>query len=158
MRDALNATGRPILFSLCGWYDWYAPAGAALGNVWRMSGDVSSFLDVLRAADDNAPLAPFAAPGGFNDPDILIGSSPNSTLSLPPAQSRTQFSLWCVTAAPLLIGANVLSLSPFDIEVRGVVFSFICYSLHLLFSSFPFSLSPSFLFCSRPTPTRSCWR
>ena len=32
MRDALNATGRPMFFSLCGWNAWYAPVGAALGN------------------------------------------------------------------------------------------------------------------------------
>ena len=32
MRDALNATGRPILFSLCGWNAWYAPVGDQLGN------------------------------------------------------------------------------------------------------------------------------
>ena len=25
MRDALNATGRKIFFSLCGWESWYAP-------------------------------------------------------------------------------------------------------------------------------------
>ena len=31
MRDALNATGRPILFSLCGWNPWYAPVGKSLG-------------------------------------------------------------------------------------------------------------------------------
>ena len=31
MRDALNATGRPIFFSLCGWESWYAPQGQALG-------------------------------------------------------------------------------------------------------------------------------
>jgi alpha-galactosidase len=117
MRDALNATGRPILFSLCGWYNWYAPEGNVLGNVWRMSGDVSSFLDVLRATDDNAPLAEYAGPGGFNDPDILIGSSPGSTLSIPQPQSRTQFNLWCVMAAPLLIGTNLLDISAFDIQV-----------------------------------------
>ena len=28
MRDALNATGRPIFFSLCGWNSWYAERGA----------------------------------------------------------------------------------------------------------------------------------
>ena len=31
-------------------------------------------------------------------------------------QSRTQFSLWAVMAAPLLIGSNILSLSPWDLE------------------------------------------
>jgi len=102
-------------------------------SMWRMSGDVSSFEDVLRAADDNEPLSQYAGPGGWNDPgeepkrrktcgselcssfkDILIGSSPNSTLAITPAQSRTQFNLWCVMASPLLIGANVLTMSPYD--------------------------------------------
>jgi hypothetical protein len=35
MRDALNATGRPIYFALCGWSSWYAPVGSTLGNSWR---------------------------------------------------------------------------------------------------------------------------
>ncbi len=43
MRDSLNATGRPMLFSLCGWRDWYAPAGASLGNSWRISPDVRHY-------------------------------------------------------------------------------------------------------------------
>ena len=42
MRDALNQTGRPIVFSLCGWHSWYAPAGAALGNSWRVGPDDGS--------------------------------------------------------------------------------------------------------------------
>ena len=29
MRDALNKTGRPIFFSLCGWHDWCVRAAAA---------------------------------------------------------------------------------------------------------------------------------
>ena len=83
--------------------------------MWRMSGDVSSYEDFLRAADDNAPLHKFAGPGGFNDPDILISSSPNSTLSITPAQSRTQFNLWTIMASPLLIGANMITISQWDI-------------------------------------------
>ena len=39
MRDALNATGRPIFFSLCGWEAWYAPVGASLGNSYRIGPD-----------------------------------------------------------------------------------------------------------------------
>jgi hypothetical protein len=32
MQKALNASGRPIYFSLCGWYKWYANAVAATGT------------------------------------------------------------------------------------------------------------------------------
>ena len=39
MRDALAATGRPILFSACGWNAWYAPRGGALAHSWRIAPD-----------------------------------------------------------------------------------------------------------------------
>ena len=68
MRDALNATGRPILFSLCGWHDWYSPVGAALGNSWRISGDVNKWPSVYASAMINAELSANAGPGAWNDP------------------------------------------------------------------------------------------
>lgn len=88
MRDALNSTGRPIVFSLwfvdsfvrftfiirietnrSGWQAWYAPSGATLGNLWRISGDVVDFKSMLNAININAPLAKYASCGSFNDPD-----------------------------------------------------------------------------------------
>eukprot|EP01120_Amphizonella_sp_Union-15-10_P009643 TRINITY_DN36_c0_g1_i1.p1 TRINITY_DN36_c0_g1~~TRINITY_DN36_c0_g1_i1.p1 ORF type:complete len:414 (-),score=103.15 TRINITY_DN36_c0_g1_i1:32-1273(-) len=116
MRDALNATGRHIYFSLCGWNTWYSPVGWSLGNSWRIAGDCNVWDNVLNAIDQNAPLADNARPGGWNDPDMLIGSTPGSAASLPPQQSRTMFSQWAVMAAPLLIGSNIRNLSPFDLE------------------------------------------
>ena len=65
MRDALNATGRPIAFSLCGWADWYAPVGASLGNSWRISGDVNGWASVYGSAQINAKLSQYAGPGGW---------------------------------------------------------------------------------------------
>jgi hypothetical protein len=58
----------------------------------------------------------YAGPGGFNDPDMLLGSSGGSAVKLTPLQSRAQFSLWSVMAAPLLIGANLAQLSSYDLE------------------------------------------
>ena len=63
MRDALNATGRPILFSLCGWHEWYAPQGQSLGNSWRIGPDDTNWHGVLTNIDINAPLAKYAGPG-----------------------------------------------------------------------------------------------
>jgi len=116
MRDALNATGRKIYFSLCGWNDWYAPEGASLGNSWRIAGDCNTWPNVLNAIDVNYPLAKYAGPGAWNDPDMLIGSNPKTAVHLSPAQSRTMFSLWSVMAAPLLIGSNIVSLNEWDLE------------------------------------------
>ena len=119
MRDALNATGRPVYFSLCGWNAWYAPAGGALGNSWRIAGDCNTWNSVLTAIDINAALSSFAGPGGWNDPDMLEGSTNATATFLTPLQSRTMFSIWSIMSAPLLIGSNMRNLSSWDLETYG---------------------------------------
>jgi len=114
MRDALNNTGRRIYFSLCGWAEWYSPVGWSLGNSWRISGDCNQWSDVLRALNTNAPLFRNARPGGWNDPDMLLGSTQGTAASLPQSQSRTMFSLWCIMSAPLLLGTH--KMNSFDLE------------------------------------------
>lgn len=99
MRDALAATGRPILFSMCSWghgqpWVW----GQDVGNSWRTSADVfavwdteqakrlklpSFLIPVLNAAQSVADLAKYAGPGGFNDPDMLVRCAVTAVLSLP---------------------------------------------------------------------------
>jgi len=116
MRDALNSTGRHIYFSLCGWNSWYAPVGWSLGNSWRIAGDCNRWRDVLNAIDTDVPLSKDAHPGGWNDPDMLLGSSTGTAASLPPNQSRTMFSMWCVMAAPLLIGSHIQDLNSWDLQ------------------------------------------
>jgi alpha-galactosidase len=116
MRDSLNATGRDIYFSLCGWNSWYAPEGWSLGNSWRIAGDCNTWPNVQNAIDVNVPLTNYAKPGGWNDPDMLIGSDPSTAAHLSQAQSRTMFSLWAVMAAPLLIGSNIRSLNAWDLQ------------------------------------------
>jgi len=116
MRDSLNVTGRPIYFSLCGWNDWYSPVGKTLGNSWRIAGDCYDWPSVLKAIDTNAPLYPYADIGGWNDPDMLIGSSNKTAFKLTQIQSRMMFSLWSVMTAPLLIGSNIVDLSDWDLE------------------------------------------
>jgi len=114
MRDSLNATGRKIMFSLCGWRSWYAPEGAKLGNLWRMAGDASSWNLCIDAVNANAKLSQYAGPGAWNDPDLLLGSANSTAWHVLPHQSRAQFSLWAVMAAPLLISANIINLNAFD--------------------------------------------
>lgn len=117
MRDALNRTGRPIYFALCGWSSWYAPVGKGLANSWRVGYDVNTWENVwYNAIVVNERLAQYAGPGGFNDVDALIGSTPGGAVSLTTTQSRTQFSLWSMMSAPLIIGSNMLHLTTFDLE------------------------------------------
>ena len=118
MRDALNSTGRPIFFSLCGWNAWYAPpdpavgygGGKTLGNSWRIGPDDTSWPGVLTNIDINAALAPYAGPGGWNDPCLLLAETWDGKLRMTPTQTRTQFSMWAIMASPLLISANIRNM------------------------------------------------
>jgi alpha-galactosidase len=112
MRDALAATGRPIVYSITEWgqnqpWEW----GEPVGNLWRTTGDINTdwnrFLTIFKR---NAGLARFAGPGHWNDPDMLaVGVTRGGSFTA--AQNRSHFSLWAIMAAPLLIGADVTRLS-----------------------------------------------
>lgn len=116
MRDALNGTGRQIFFSLCGWNAWYAPQGQRLGNSWRIAPDCDEWANVYVAIRTNERLARFAGPGGWNDPDMLVGSNPAAAAHLTPQQVQSQFSMWAVMASPLLIGSALLRMPESDRE------------------------------------------
>jgi alpha-galactosidase len=111
MRDALRATGRPIVYSLCQYgedavWEWGASVG---GNLWRTTGDISD--NYTRMADigfGQAGLAPFAGAGHWNDPDMLeVGNGKMNT-----EEYRTHMSLWAILAAPLLAGNDLTTMTP----------------------------------------------
>jgi len=109
MRDALNATGRPIVYSLCngGIQDpWLW--GPQVGNSWRTDLDIGDDYDsMLRVLDNNIHLAQFAGPGGWNDADMLqVGNGGMTYLMY-----RSHFALWCAIKAPLLIGCDVNNMT-----------------------------------------------
>jgi len=111
MSMALNSTGRPIFFSLCGWHDWYAPIGAKIANSWRIGPDDTNWHGVLANIDINANLAAYAAPGGWNDPCLLLAEEWTGVQRMTEAQTRAQFNMWAIMASPLLISANVINMS-----------------------------------------------
>ncbi|CAJ1371411.1 unnamed protein product [Effrenium voratum] len=110
MRDALNASGRPVLFSLCGWNSWYAPVGRQLGNSWRIGPDDTNWPGILQNIDAMSGLERYAGPGGWNDPCLLLSATWSRTLRVTALQTRAQFSMWAVLAAPLLISGSVLDM------------------------------------------------
>jgi len=124
MRQALNATGRPIVLSICEWgtakpWLWGAEVG---GNLWRTTGDISDhwagrkkwsdgsccsngMLDIL---DLQVGLASYAGPGHWNDPDMLeVGNG-----GMTDTESRSHFSLWAILAAPLIAGNDLRDMRP----------------------------------------------
>ena len=116
MRDALNATGRPILYSLCGWNAWYAPAGRNLANSWRIGADCDEWANIYVSIRTNEQLGAFASQGAFNDADMLLGSNPTAPAYLTPTQVQAQFSMWAIMASPLLIGSKLLNMPKSDLE------------------------------------------
>jgi len=111
MGDALQATGRPIVFSLCQYglqnvWQWGASAG---GNLWRTTGDIQDSWKSMSTIgfDKQSGHEQYAGPNHWNDPDMLeIG---NGGMTAP--EYRTHLSLWAMLAAPLLAGNDVRSMT-----------------------------------------------
>jgi alpha-galactosidase len=123
MSDALRATGRPIVFSICEWGQskpWTWASG--VGELWRTTGDIGPSYDSKEKwntgwhalLEKNIGLEKYAGPGHWNDPDMLEVGNGRMTL----AESRAHFSLWCILAAPLIAGNDVRNMKP---EVRDIL-------------------------------------
>jgi alpha-galactosidase len=117
MRDALAASGRPIVFSICEKGDFAGnPASwsGAVGNLWRTTGDIHpDWAHIKSIIGRNIPDAPAAGPGAWNDPDMLeVGNPPSGGApALTVTEERTHFSMWAEMAAPLLIGTKLAGAS-----------------------------------------------
>jgi alpha-galactosidase len=119
LREAQLAAGRPIVHSLCSWgegepWKWAAP----IGHLWRTTEDIcapgkADWQRAMRIASANEKLYPWAGPGGWNDPDMLIAGMPG----LSEAQNRAFFSLWCMMTAPLMAGNDLREMSPSTIKI-----------------------------------------
>ena len=110
MGDALLATGRPIVYSLCQYgrldvWKWGADVG---GNSWRTTGDIKDTWESMSNIGFRQDvLASYAKPGHFNDPDMLeIGNG-----GMTDDEYRTHMSLWAMLAAPLLAGNDLRTMS-----------------------------------------------
>lgn len=117
MRDALKASGRPILFSICEWgstkpWLWAGP----IGNMWRATGDIQDCWDCKKSWGGNGVtqildlmngIESYAGPGHWNDPDMLeVGNGGLTT-----TESRAHFSMWALFSAPLLAGNDIEHMS-----------------------------------------------
>lgn len=126
MGDALKATGRPIIFSICEWgprspWLWGREVG---GHLWRTSYDVGdkwdeprneqSQIGILTSIDVMCDLERFAGPGGWNDPDMLVIGLNNSGYirggGCTEEEYRTQMSMWCMFSAPLMLGCDLRNM------------------------------------------------
>ena len=119
MRDALQAAGRPIFFSMCEWGDnhpWRWAKG--IGDSWRIGPDIWCSFDsthvfptyiqcsIIDCINRNDSLRSYAGPGHWNDPDMLeVGNGLSAN------QDRAHFTMWCMMASPLILGNDVRNMS-----------------------------------------------
>ncbi|WP_183575083.1 putative Ig domain-containing protein [Mucilaginibacter sp. X5P1] len=125
MRDALKKQQRDIVYSLCqyGIKDVWKWGAEMNGNLWRTTEDITDTWESLYNIgfkQDN--LYPYAHPGGWNDPDMLIvgmvgwGESLHPS-RLTPYEQYTHISLWSMLSAPLLIGCDISKLDDFTLNL-----------------------------------------
>jgi len=110
MGAALEATGRPIVYSLCqyGLFDvgsWGRKVG---GNLWRTSDDITdTYASMANNGFEKHGNPASAGPGAWNDPDMLeVGNG-----GMNAGEYRTHMTLWSMLAAPLLLGNDLRAMT-----------------------------------------------
>jgi alpha-galactosidase len=124
MGKFLREQNRDIVFSLCqyGMADVWKWGGSVNGNCWRTTGDITdSWHSMSKIGFNQDPAAPYAQPGNWNDPDMLIvgevGWGKTHPTRLTPDEQYTHISLWCLLSAPLLIGCDMTKLDDFTLNL-----------------------------------------
>jgi len=124
MGKFLREQKRDIVFSLCqyGMADVWKWGGAVNGNCWRTTGDiVDTWKSMSNIGFKQDQAAPFAKPGNWNDPDMLIvgevGWGKTHPTHLTPDEQYTHISLWCLLSAPLLIGCDMTQFDDFTLNL-----------------------------------------
>ena len=121
MSMALKASGRDILFAACNWgvdkpWQWMKSLGA---HMYRSTGDIQdnfkSFSSIALSQLDNFCMS---GQDCFNDIDMLtVGMYGKGNVALGRActdeEYQTQFALWCMLGAPLMLGGDVRAMNGF---------------------------------------------
>ena len=119
MYEALRAAKRDLVFSLSNQTSMKElPGLLPYANCWRISGDISDrWNSVVSNAFHHDQWAPYAEPGHWNDPDMFeIGANGGGKPKrLTPDEQYTHVSLWCLLAAPLILGCDLDYLDAFTI-------------------------------------------
>jgi alpha-galactosidase len=124
MGDLLKQQPRDIIFSVCQYgmsdvWKWGASVG---GNLWRTTNDITdTWASVKGIILDQDKSAPYAKPGNWNDPDMLVvgyvGWGNPHPSKLKPDEQYLHISLWSLFAAPLLIGCDMEKLDAFTLNL-----------------------------------------
>ena len=109
MGKLLREQRRDIVFSLCQYgmdsvWQW---GGSVNGTSWRTTGDITdTWRSMSNIGFRQGRAAPYAKPGNWNDPDMLVvgqvGWGHLHPTRLTPDEQYTHISLWCLLSAPIV--------------------------------------------------------
>ncbi|MFN8074522.1 MAG: alpha-galactosidase [Kineosporiaceae bacterium] len=121
MRDALAATGRPIVYSINS-NSVHSKTGPQrnwgdVANMWRTTEDIQDMwmsnqtngypMGVQNIVNVTVPLAAYAKPGQWNDMDMLeVGRG-----GMTDTEQRSHFALWAIMNSPLIAGNDLRTMS-----------------------------------------------
>ena len=126
MERCLRQQPRDIFYSLCqyGMAEVWKWGHAVDANSWRTTGDITDTWESLYEIGFTLQpdLYPYAQPGHWNDPDMLIvgkvGWSNNLRDSrLTPDEQYTHISLWTLLASNMLIGCDIAQMDEFTVSL-----------------------------------------
>ncbi|HEX8324306.1 MAG TPA: putative Ig domain-containing protein [Tepidisphaeraceae bacterium] len=133
MSKALRATGRDIVYSLSNSAPFQNREGLAQhSDAWRTTGDIWDYWErqpgrdhhvaVATIIDAHERWAPMSGPGNWNDPDMLVVGTVSVGSRMHPSrltanEQYAHISMWCMYAAPLLIGCDLTKLDPFTLNL-----------------------------------------
>jgi alpha-galactosidase len=124
MYDLLRNSERDIVFSLSNSTPFASIADLSkIANAWRTGGDIrDSWKSLKSRLLTQDKWAPYASPGHWNDPDMMIvgwvgwGKGPYPT-HLTIDEQYAHMSAWCLQSVPLLLGCDLTKLDDFTISL-----------------------------------------
>lgn len=125
MYDLLRASGRDIVYSLSNSTPFATIAElSTVSNAWRTGGDIKDNWKSLKSRIfTQDKWAPFARPGHWNDPDMMIlgvvgwNAVEKWPSKLTPDEQYTHMSAWCLMSVPLLLGNDLTKLDEFTLSL-----------------------------------------
>jgi alpha-galactosidase len=129
MQAAIEATGKPIVHSVHFSDEESNPSNICqISNMWRITNDIQDFYNhesitedkkswaysTLDIIDRMAEVSPIIKSGCWADADMFEIGNGNQTAD----EYKTQFSMWCLLPAPLILGNDIRKMSD---EIKAIL-------------------------------------
>lgn len=125
MYDALRNSGRDVVYSLSNSTPFESIKDlSTVSNAWRTGGDIKDNWKSLKSRIfTQDKWAPYAKPGHWNDPDMMIlgvvgwNAAEKWPSKLTADEQYTHMSAWCLMSVPLLLGNDISKLDAFTFSL-----------------------------------------